>query len=100
MKQNYQRSLTVEVIAKVCKLNRSYFSKLFKERKGCPPQEFLIRMRLGKAAEMMKTTSISISDITTAVGYPNQLHFSKLFKQRYGVSPQKWRRQNKLYEVE
>ena len=100
MEQNYQRNLTVEAIAEVCKLDRSYCSKLFKERKGCPPQEFLIRMRLGKAEEMMKMTSISISDIATAVGYPNQLHFSRLFKQRYGVSPQKWCRQNKLNEVE
>lgn len=100
MEQNYQRSLTVEAIAEVCKLDRSYFSKLFKERKGCPPQEFLIRMRLGKAAEMMKTTSISISDISAACGYPNQLHFSRLFKQRYGVSPRKWRSQNKLREIE
>lgn len=100
MEQNYQRNLTVEAIAEVCKLDRSYFSKLFKERKGCPPQEFLIRMRLGKAAELMKTTSISISDIAASVGYPNQLHFSRSFKQRYGVSPRKWRSQNKLYEIE
>lgn len=99
MEQNYQRDLTVEAIAEVCKLDRSYFSKLFKERKGCPPQEFLIRLRLGKAAELMKMTSISISDIAVAVGYPNQLHFSRLFKQRYGVSPRKWRSQNKLYEA-
>ena len=99
MEQNYQRNLTVETIAEVCKLDRSYFSKLFKERQGCPPQEFLIRMRLGKAAEMMKTTSISISEISAACGYPNQLHFSRLFKQRYGVSPRKWRSQNRLYEV-
>lgn len=100
MEQNYQRNLTVETIAEVCKLDRSYFSKMFKERKGCPPQEFLIRMRLGKAAELMRTTPISISDIAASVGYPNQLHFSRLFKQRYGVSPRKWRSQNRLYETE
>ena len=99
MEQNYQRNLTVEAIAEVCKLDRSYFSKRFKESIGCPPQEFLIRMRLGKAAELMKTTSIPISYIAASVGYPNQLHFSRLFKQRYGVSPRKWRSQNKLYDT-
>lgn len=80
MEQNYQRDLSVEEIADVCKLNRSYFGKLFKERKGCPPQEFLIRMRLSKAAELMKTSSASIGDIAVACGYPNQLHFSRSFK--------------------
>ncbi len=99
MEQNYQRDLSVEEIADVCKLNRSYFSKLFKESKGCPPQEFLILMRLSKAAEMMKTTSASIGDIAARCGYPNQLHFSRSFKQRYGVSPREWRSKNKLYET-
>ena len=94
MEHNYQREITVEEIADVCKLNRSYFSKLFKENMGCPPQEFLIRLRLSKATELMKTTANSIGDISTLCGYPNQLHFSRAFKKRYGVSPREWRLQN------
>ena len=95
MEQNYKRDLSVEEIADVCNLNRSYFSKLFKDRMGCPPQEFLIRMRLSKATELMKTSSNSIGDIASVCGYPNQLHFSRAFKKRYGVSPREWRLQNK-----
>ena len=95
MEQNYQREVTVEEIANACQLNRSYFSKLFKQKKGCPPQEFLIRLRLSKAADLMRTTKISIGDISASCGYPNQLHFSRAFKQRYGVSPREWRNQNK-----
>ena len=95
MEHNYQRELSVEEIADVCKLNRSYFSKLFRETMGCPPQEFLIRLRLSRAAELMKTTKSSIGDISAACGYPNQLHFSRAFKKRYGVPPREWRLQNK-----
>ena len=95
MEHNYQRELTVEEVADACKLNRSYFSKLFKESMGCPPQEFLIRLRLSKATELMKTTKSSIGDISAACGYPNQLHFSRAFKKRYGLSPREWRNQNK-----
>ena len=97
MEMNYQRELTVEEIANACQLNRSYFSKLCKEKKGCPPQEFLIRLRLSKAVEMMTTTAMPISDISAACGYPNQVHFSRAFKQRYGISPREWRSQNKRY---
>jgi AraC-like DNA-binding protein len=96
MEKNYQRDVTVEEIADVCKLNRSYFSKLFKESVGCPPQEFLIRMRLTKATELMKTSPASIGDISSVCGYPNQLHFSRAFKKRYGVSPREWRTQNRV----
>lgn len=94
MEHNYQRELTVAEIADACKLNRSYFSKLFHENMGCPPQEFLIRLRLSKAAEMMRTTSRPISEISMLCGYANQLHFSHAFKKRYGMPPREWRRQN------
>lgn len=94
MEHNYQRELTVEEVADMCRLNRSYFSKLFRESMGCPPQEFLIRLRLTKAAEMMKMTTNSIRDIAAGCGYPNQLHFSRAFKKHYGISPKEWRNQN------
>lgn len=96
MERNYRRELTVEEIAGACQLNRSYFSKLFKEKKGCPPQEYLIRLRLSKAAELMKNSTVSIGDISVSCGYPNQLHFSRAFKQRYGISPREWRAQNRI----
>ena len=99
IEQNYQRDLTVEEIAGVCKINRSYFSKIFKESMGCTPQEFLIRMRLAKATELMRTTDTAIKDISAVCGYPNQLHFSRAFKKRYGVSPREWRNQNKLHHI-
>ena len=96
MEHNYSRELTVEELAAVCKLNRSYFSKIFKESMGCPPQEFLIRLRLSKAADLMKGTGSAIGSIAAQCGYPNQLHFSRAFRKRYGLSPREWRAQNQI----
>lgn len=96
MEQNYSRELTVEEIASVCGLNRSYFSKLFREVMGCPPQEFLIRLRLSKAADRLKGTNDSIGSIAARCGYPNQLHFTRAFHKRYGVSPREWRVKNQI----
>ncbi len=96
MEKNYPREITVEDVADVCKLNRSYFSKIFKENMGCPPQEFLIRLRLSKAADLMKGTGSSIGSIAAQCGYPNQLHFSRAFRKRYGLSPREWRVQNQI----
>ena len=96
MEHNYQRELSVEELADVCKLNRSYFSKLFRDSMGCPPQEFLIRLRLAKAADLMKGTGNSIGAIAARCGYPNQLHFSRAFRKRYGLSPREWRVQNQV----
>ena len=96
MERNYQRDLSMEEVADLCKLDRSYFGRLFKKTMGCPPQEFLIRLRLSRAAELLKVSDSPIGEIAARCGYPNQLHFSRAFKMRYGVSPREWRLQNRV----
>ena len=95
IEQNFQNDISVEDIAAACGLNRSYFGKIFHENTGKTPQAFLISYRMTKAAELLKLTDLSVSDIGNAVGYPNQLHFSRAFKNVYGISPRQWRYDNK-----
>lgn len=95
IEQNFQNDITIEDIAAVCGINRSYFGKIFRSAIGRSPQEFLINYRMAKATELLKLTSLSIADIGSAVGYDNQLHFSRAFKNIYGVSPREWRNRHK-----
>lgn len=96
IEHNFQNNITVEGIASVCGLNRSYFGKIFKEAMGMSPQEFLLNFRMAKAAELLKLTSLSIGDISLAVGYDNSLHFSRAFKNIYNIPPREWRNKNKI----
>lgn len=96
IEHNFQNDISVEDIAKVCGLNRTYFGKIFKEAVGKTPQEFLLNYRMVKATEFLKLTQLSISDIGQAVGYENQLHFSRAFKNIYGISPREWRNRNRI----
>lgn len=95
IEQNFQNNITIEDIASVCGINRSYFGKIFRNSIGRSPQEFLMNYRMTKATELLKLTSLSIAEIGSAVGYENQLHFSRAFKTIYGVSPREWRNQHK-----
>ena len=97
--QNFQNDISVEEIADNCGLNRSYFSKIFKEAVGRTPQAFLLHYRMTKAAELLKLTQLSISDISKAVGYDNPLHFSRAYKNVYGVSPRDWRNENRQIDL-
>lgn len=94
IEHNFQNEITIEDIAGVCGLNRTYFGKIFKEALGKTPQEFLLNYRMLKAAELLKLTSLSIGDVGLAVGYANQMHFSRAFKNNYDISPREWRYQN------
>ncbi len=94
IEQNFQNDISVEDMAKVCGLNRSYFGKIFKDSTGKTPQQFLLTYRMIKATELLKLTKLSIGDIGNAVGYTNQLHFSRAFKNVYGVPPREWRNEN------
>lgn len=96
IEQNFQNDISVESIASFCGLNRTYFGRIFKETVGKSPQQFLLSYRMSKAAELLKLTGLSISDIGNAVGYPNQLHFSRAFKNVYGLSPREWRNKNRI----
>lgn len=96
IEHNFQNDISVEDIADICGLNRSYFGKIFKEALGKSPQEFLLNYRMVKAAELLKLTKLSVGDISSAVGYDNQLHFSRAFKSIYGISPKKWRTEQLL----
>lgn len=96
IEHNYADNITVEELAKMCKLDRSYFGKIFKKVQGQSPQEFLIHYRMAKAADALIIGSESIGDIGASVGYPNLLHFSRAFKGVYGMPPREYRQKNKI----
>ena len=97
--QNYSFPITVEDMAQRLNLDRSYFGKIFKETMGQAPQEFLIRYRMSRAAELLKTSDIPVKEISLQVGYPNQLHFSRAFKNIYGIPPRTYRQNHKIIKT-
>lgn len=96
IEQNYALPISVEDMAKRCNLERSYFGKIFKDTMGQSPQEFLIHYRMTKAAALLKTTDLSIGEISSRVSYTNQLHFSRAFKNVFQMSPREYRQKHKL----
>ena len=91
IEQNYQRDISVEEIAAVSGLNRSYFGKVFRDAVGESPQAYLLHYRMARAAQLLKETRLSIGEIAAQVSYDNQLHFSRAFKNVHGISPREYR---------
>lgn len=94
MYSEYAQGITVQEIADRLGLNRSYFSELFSKRTGTPPGEYLLHLRLTKAAELMRIYGEHPSTAALSVGYEDVCHFSKIFKKHFGVSPRGYRKLN------
>ena len=87
-------SLRIGKLSAEIGIDRSYLTRLFDEKLGCNPQEYLLRLRMEKAMSFLKTTNYSIGMIANSVGYPNIDAFSKMFKRYYKISPSTARKQD------
>ena len=93
MNSEYMNGVSVAEVATRLNLNRTYFSTRFKESAGLSPQQYLIRLRMEKAAELMVVRGEKPSVAAASVGYGDIFHFSKAFKQYFGISPRQYSEQ-------
>ncbi len=73
--------------------------RLFRVAMGCSPSEYLTELRLRRAATLLVSTNLSVSEIALEVGYLSLSHFSRVFRERFGKTPRAFR-QNPTLSVE
>lgn len=83
--------LSINMLSEELKMNTSYFSRLFKQETGATFTEYLTRVRIDKAKELLRTTTKRISEITYEVGLKDPYYFSTVFKKYNGVNPTEYR---------
>ena len=93
LSDNYMRSISLDTISKSIYLSPAYISKVFKEEMGVSPINYLIKIRLAKARELLLEGRLSIKSVARSVGYEDVYYFSKLYKKYHAVPPSKVKRQ-------
>lgn len=86
MEAEYPNGVTVQRIADVLNLDRSYFCHLFKKREGISPIGYLCALRLEKAAILLKQ-GYPPGVAAQSTGYSDVCAFSRMFRRRFGISP-------------
>jgi len=89
---NYYKNITVKELAGISGLCVSRYINVFRENIGFTPKEYMIKVRLDKACEMLYNTNLSIKEIALLTGFEDQLYFSRVFKKYKKVSPTEYRK--------
>jgi two-component system, response regulator YesN len=89
--QKDYKDATLEEAAKLAYMNPYYLSKYFKEKTGTNFSDYLIDVKMKKAAELLKNIAYKTYDISEIVGYQNPKNFTRAFKKFFGKSPSEYR---------
>lgn len=94
MHEYYGSDITINDICKLIYLSPCHFKRVFKDYTGQTPYQYLMRIRLEKAKEILSGKDISIDEVARLCGFVNSGHFSTVFKRIIGISPSEYRKQN------
>jgi len=88
----WKQELNVGNLSKSLNVERSYLYRLFMEKAGVSPQQYLAEVRMERACELLASTELSVQVIACSVGYKDALYFSKLFRKSKGITPSYYRK--------
>jgi AraC family transcriptional regulator len=88
----YAQEISLDELAAIACLSKFHYLRVFKSVFQLSPYQYLLKLRLEKAGELLKHTSIPVSIISIELGFQNITSFSRLFHQRYGYSPTEYRK--------
>ena len=82
--------LSVDKIADEVGISRVHLHRKMKELTGQTPHDFIRNIRMKKAASLLASADMNVSEVMYACGFSNAASFSTVFKKMYGMSPREY----------
>ncbi len=92
MEQHYQENPSLETVALLSGYSASHFSRLFHAQLGKSFSEYLTKIRIRHAQDLLLNTKKSVTEIALETGYLHTGNFSEQFRQQTGMTPLKYRK--------
>ena len=85
--------LTLCEMAQSVELSTAHFSRMFRKSTGETPHKYLLRQRVERAKEMLRSADARVMDVAVACGFKTQQHFAQAFRHVCRVSPTEYRQE-------
>lgn len=83
--------VSLAILANAVALSPFHLARSFRREFGTSPHAYLVERRLERAAELLTTTVLSVSQVSHRVGFGSPAHFARTFRRRFGVPPTVYR---------
>ncbi|NJD04392.1 MAG: AraC family transcriptional regulator [Ruminiclostridium sp.] len=92
IEKNYASDIGINDLVRIACYSKYHFSRLFKAITGYNPYEYIIKYRINTAKTLLKSTVISVEEISETVGFDTSSNFIYTFKKLEGITPSKFRK--------
>jgi len=93
IQENQAEDLSLGMVAKAVNMSTFYFCKMFKKAAGLNFTDYVSRVRVEKARNLLLNRNLRISEIAYEIGFQSLTHFNRVFKKITGQSPTEYRSQ-------
>ncbi len=87
-----RETVSVTGLVKACGISEAYFRRIFMDKFGTSPKEYIIGLRMNYARDLLQSGMLSVSEVARICGYAEQCHFSREFKKAFGVCPSQYKK--------
>jgi AraC-like DNA-binding protein/mannose-6-phosphate isomerase-like protein (cupin superfamily) len=95
---HYHETISNARLEKYFEISGSTLLRMFKEATGHAPNEYLIKIRIKKAAELLSRSALTVSEAALRCGFNDNNYFTRIFKRDMGMTPLRWRKSQNIIQ--
>jgi len=100
MEAEFHRLQSLDDVAASAGLSKYYFTRMFTKTTGISPMDYVTKLRIEKAVQLLRSSSLTVEEIAHSVGYSSGSYFSKVFRSRVGFPPADFRLAKELPSID
>lgn len=89
--ENFDKPIDMKAVASELQVSYTYLRRIFKQITGTSPQQYLLKLRLQKARDLLVMTQKPVKEIALECGFNSPYYFSRYFKEDRGIAPSEYR---------